>query len=137
MRDWGIPLGRRFRALKLWFLIREQGVDGAAGAAAARHRRTRRWLADAGRGDAAAGGCSRPVPLQTVCVRHEPPGSTARRSTGTRSGWCDRVNRSGAAYLTPAVLDGRWMVRVSIGAEPTEREHVEQLWTAMRAEAER
>ena len=38
--------------------------------------------------------------------------------------WCDRVNRSGRAYLTPAMLDGRWMVRVSIGAIATERAHV-------------
>jgi aromatic-L-amino-acid decarboxylase len=43
------------------------------------------------------------------------------------------VNRSGAAYLTPALLDGRWMVRVSIGVEATERAHVEALWTTMRA----
>jgi aromatic-L-amino-acid decarboxylase len=47
------------------------------------------------------------------------------------------VNRSGAAYLTPAVLDGRWMVRVSIGGETTERSHVDELWRAMRMEAER
>ena len=46
------------------------------------------------------------------------------------------INRSGAAYLTPAILDGRWMVRVSIGALLTERVHVEELWGTMRAEAE-
>jgi aromatic-L-amino-acid decarboxylase len=50
--------------------------------------------------------------------------------------WADRINRSGAAYLTPAILDGRWMVRVSIGALQTEREHVEALWRLMRSEAE-
>ncbi len=58
----------------------------------------------------------------------------AKRSTGIRSHWVDRVNRSGEAYLTPAILDGRWMVRVSIGAIPTEREHVEALWKLMRQE---
>jgi aromatic-L-amino-acid decarboxylase len=47
------------------------------------------------------------------------------------------VNKSGAAYLTPAILDGRWMVRVSIGAASTEREHVANLWKLMREEAER
>ena len=46
------------------------------------------------------------------------------------------MNRSGGAYLTPAILDGRWMVRVSIGALPTERSHVESLWALMRREAE-
>ena len=50
--------------------------------------------------------------------------------------WVDRVNRSGDAYLTPAVLDGRWMARVSIGALSTERVHVERAWAAMRREAQ-
>jgi aromatic-L-amino-acid decarboxylase len=48
-------------------------------------------------------------------------------------GWCDRINKSGRAYLTPAILEGQWMVRVSIGAEATEREHVAKLWIWMRA----
>ena len=74
-----------------------------------------------------------PVPLQTVCVRHEPPGLSGealdRHTPGVgASGSTDRVR----AYLTPAMLDGRWMVRVSIGAELTERAHVEQLWQLMR-----
>ena len=51
--------------------------------------------------------------------------------------WADRVNRSGKACLTPAMLEGRWMVRVSIGAERTEREHVAAVWEVMRQEAER
>jgi aromatic-L-amino-acid decarboxylase len=77
------------------------------------------------------------VPLQTVVVRHEPPtleGDALDRHTLK---WVEQVNRSGQAYLTPALLDGRWMVRVSIGAEQTERAHVEQLWRAMRDAAER
>jgi aromatic-L-amino-acid decarboxylase len=77
-----------------------------------------------------------PVPLQTVCVRHEPPGLAGENLDQHTLAWCDRINRSGAAYLTPAILDGRWMVRVSIGAEATERSHVEQLWATMRAAAE-
>jgi hypothetical protein len=48
----------------------------------------------------------------------------------------ERVNRSGEAYFTPAQLDGRWMVRVSIGAIPTEREHVAALWALLRRAAE-
>jgi aromatic-L-amino-acid decarboxylase len=46
------------------------------------------------------------------------------------------VNRSGRAYLTPATLDGRWMVRISIGALLTERAHVAALWRLVRQEAE-
>lgn len=135
LRDWGIPLGRRFRALKLWFLIREQGV-------AALQARLRRDLANAAFLSSQIASTPgwrvlAPVPLQTLCVRHEPPGLDADALDRHTLGWCDRLNRSGATYLTPALLDGRWMVRVSIGAEATERAHVEQLWTAMRAEAER
>ena len=77
-----------------------------------------------------------PVPLQTVCVRHEPPGLDGEALDRHTLAWAERVNRSGAAYLTPAMLDGRWMVRVSIGAIPTERPHVEALWGLMRREAE-
>jgi aromatic-L-amino-acid decarboxylase len=74
-----------------------------------------------------------PVPLQTVCVRHEPPGLTGEALDAHTLGWVGRINASGAAYLTPAVLSGRWMARVSIGAEPTERADVETLWALMQA----
>ena len=47
--------------------------------------------------------------------------------------WAEALNRSGAAYVTPAILDGRWIVRVSIGGEQTERAHVAALWDAMRS----
>jgi aromatic-L-amino-acid decarboxylase len=49
--------------------------------------------------------------------------------------WADALNRSGRAYVTPATLDGRWMVRVSVGSEQTERRHVEELWEAMQSVA--
>jgi len=68
------------------------------------------------------------VALQTVCLRHEPPGLDGEALDRHTLRWVDRVNQSGAAYLTPSTLDGRWMARVSIGAEPTEREHVAALW---------
>jgi aromatic-L-amino-acid decarboxylase len=77
-----------------------------------------------------------PVPLQTVCIRHEPPGLEGEALDRHTLGWAERVNRSGEAYLTPAILDDRWMVRVSVGAELTERAHVEQLWTSIRRAAE-
>lgn len=131
-RDWGLPLGRRFRALKLWFLIREQGVSGLQ-ARLRRDMENARWLADQVR---ATDGWQllAPVPLQTVCVRHEPPGLSGNLLDRHTLGWVDRLNRSGFTYLTPAVLDGRWMVRIAIGAEPTERRHIQQTWTAMQSE---
>jgi aromatic-L-amino-acid decarboxylase len=139
LRDWGIPLGRRFRALKLWFLIREQGVTGL-------QRRLRRDMANARRlaDEVAATPGWRvlaPVHLQTVCVRHEPIGPDGSVLEGEAldrhtTAWVEAVNRSGAAYLTPAVVDGRWLARVSIGAPATEAADVAAVWTTMRAAAE-
>jgi aromatic-L-amino-acid decarboxylase len=129
-RDWGVPLGRRFRALKLWFLIREQGVEGLQ----ARLRRdidNAKWLER----EVTATPNWRvlaPVPLQTVCVRHEPAGISGDALDKHTLDWAARLNQSGEAYVTPAMLDGRWMVRVSIGAELTEREHVGELWSLMK-----
>jgi aromatic-L-amino-acid decarboxylase len=134
-RDWGLPLGRRFRALKLWFLIREQGVS-ALQARLRRDLANAQWLAAEVRA-ASDWRVLNPVTLQTVCVRHEPAGLGGEALDGHTQGWVDRVNRSGEAYLTPAILAGRWMARVSIGALTTEREHVVRVWAVMRREAER
>jgi aromatic-L-amino-acid/L-tryptophan decarboxylase len=76
-----------------------------------------------------------PVNLQTVCVRHEPEGLASEALDKHTTQWVEAVNRSGAAYLTPAILDGRWMVRVSIGALATETADVEAVWAAMREAA--
>ncbi|HTU20216.1 MAG TPA: pyridoxal-dependent decarboxylase, partial [Gemmataceae bacterium] len=135
LRDWGIPLGRRFRALKLWCLLRAEGVASLQ----ARLRRdlaNARWLAEQVR--STPPWCVlAPVPLQTVCVRHEPPGLEGEALDRHTLAWVERINRSGMAYLTPAILNDRWLVRVSVGAEATEREHVVDLWKWMRQEAER
>jgi aromatic-L-amino-acid decarboxylase len=129
-RDWGVPLGRRMRALKLWFVIREQGVarlqarirrdlDNAAWLAA-EVARAPRWKLLA------------PVRLQTLVLRHEPAGLDAAALDAHTQAWARAVNESGEAYLTPALIDGHWAVRVSIGAAATEREHVIDLWRVMR-----
>ena len=134
LRDWGIPLGRRFRALKLWCLIREQGVEGL-------QRRLRRdlsnaqWFAKRVR-STPNWRVLAPVPLQTICIRHDPPGLEGEALDRHTLAWVERVNHSGDAYLTPSILDGRWMVRVSVGAIPTERQHVEALWELLQHETE-
>lgn len=127
-------MGRRFRALKIWLMIREQGVDRIA----ARFRRdlaNAQWLATEIR-RAEGWRVLAPVALQTLCVRHEPAGVTGDELDRHTLAWADRINRSGHAYLTPAVLGGRWVVRVSISGLLTERHHVEALWAQMRGEAE-
>lgn len=129
-RDWGIPLGRRFRALKLWFQLRLDGPEAIRG-------RLRRDIANARRFagivEAEPGWeVLAPVELQTVCVRHDPGGLTREELDRHTLAWCEAVNSSGKAHVTPSLLEGAWMVRVSVGAEPTEWADLEALLELMR-----
>jgi aromatic-L-amino-acid decarboxylase len=129
-RDWGVPLGRRMRALKLWFVFREQGVAGLQ----ARIRRDlaqAHWLA-AEIQRAPQWKLLGPVRLQTLVVRHEPAGLDADAIDAHTRAWAQAINESGEAYLTPALIDGRWAVRVSLGGANTEQEHVAALWRLMQ-----
>lgn len=134
-RDWGIPLGRRFRALKAWFHLADEGVS-AMQARVRRDLENARWLAEQVDGTA---GWERlaPVPLQTVCFRHLASGERdeARLASHNLS-IAARVNASGRAYVTPSVLKGKQMIRVSIGATGTERRDVQEVWRALRDAAE-
>ncbi len=125
-RDWHIQLGRRFRALKLWFYLMDVGVEGLQ----ARLRRDldhTQWLK--AQVDAAPDWERlAPVPLQTLCLRHRKPGLDEPALAAHNLLIAKRINDSGKAYLTPSVLKGTQMLRVSIGAETTERRHVEALW---------
>lgn len=129
-RDWGIPLGRRFRAMKLWWLIRSEGVEGLQ----ARLRRdldNARWLA--GQIEAASDWrLVAPLSLQTLCVLHAPTGVESDALNAHTQRWCESINASGEAMLTPALLGDQWMVRVSIGALDTTRADVETLWQQMQ-----
>ncbi len=130
-RDWGLPLGRRFRSLKLLFHLQLDGIEAI-------QQRIRRDLANASwlaeQIEAAEGWeVVAPVPLQTVCVRHRPEAGIDGEALDAHTlAWVDDINRSGDAYLTPSILDGRWMVRISVGVESTERSHVERLWERMQ-----
>ncbi len=134
LRDWGIPLGRRFRALKLWFHLADVGVEGLR----TRIRRdieNARWFAD--QVDAAPDWERlAPVPLQTVTFRHRPPGVADEARLAEHNLRIARiVNEGGTAYLTPSVLKGTQTLRLSVGAETTERRHVEAAWHALRSAA--
>jgi aromatic-L-amino-acid decarboxylase len=123
-RDWHVPLGRRFRSLKLWFVIRHYGVEGLR-----RHVRAhvecaqelRSWIAADRRFELAA-----PTPLNLVCFRHR--GGDAANQT-----LLERLNTSGKLYLTSTRLGGKLTLRISIGQTSTERRHVEAAWRRISA----
>ena len=134
LRDTSIPLGRRFRALKLWFCLREQGAK-------ALRARVRRDLANAQVLARLVAGASHwrviaPVVLQTVCIRHEPPGLPESEIDAHNRAWAEQLNRSGEAFVSAAQIGGHWMVRVSIGSLDTEWPDIERAWAAMRRAAE-
>lgn len=132
-RDWHVQLGRRFRALKLWFHLLDVGVEGVR-AHVRRGLEHARWLG-ARVAETAGWELIAPVALQTVCLRHVPPGLSAEALREHNLAIARRINAGGRAYLTPSVVDGVQILRVSIGAERTERRHVEALWEALQAAA--
>ena len=69
-----------------------------------------------------------PVRLQTLVLRHEPPGVSGEALDAHTRALADAINQSGEAYLTPALIEGRWAIRVSLGSANTEQEHVAKLW---------
>jgi aromatic-L-amino-acid decarboxylase len=123
-RDWQVPLGRRFRALKLWFNLR---LDGA-GAARARIRRDvalaqefAAWVDADERFEIVA-----PHQLNLVCLR-------LVGDDAPTDALVERINAAGEFHVTRTVLDGRSVLRVSIGAVNTDRSAVESLWEALSA----
>lgn len=134
-RDWGIPLGRRFRALKLWCLLRAEGVAQLQ-SRLRRDMENAAWLAEQIQ-KAPDWRIVAPVVLQTVCVRHEPAGWSDEEIDAHTRRWVDEINFRGEAYLTPALVNRRWMCRISIGAESTQRPHIARLWTLLQSTAQK
>jgi len=125
-RDWHIPLGRRFRALKLWFVIRHYGVEGLR-----HHVRRHVEIAQAFRGWVEAEvdwELAAPAPLNLVCFRH-------RGGDGFNQRLLERLNASGDLYLTHTRLDDRFTLRLSVGQTRTELRHVERAWLRLRETA--
>jgi aromatic-L-amino-acid decarboxylase len=125
-RDWHVPLGRRFRALKLWFVIRHYGVEGL------RHHVRRHvelaqlfagWVLKDERFELAA-----PAPLNLVCFRH-------RGGDAVNEELLKKLNASGKLYLTHTKLGGRYTLRMSIGQTRTEERHVRAAWELIQGYA--
>src|SRR6202043_2360640 len=126
-RDWHIQLGRRFRSLKLWFVIRHYGVEGLQHHIREHVRLAQQfadWVRKDHRFELAA-----PAPLNLVCFRHK-GGDAANQMI------MDRLNRSGALYLTHTKLNDRFTLRLSVGQTNTQARHVEQAWEKIRSQAD-
>lgn len=134
--DYSFQLGRRFRALKLWFVLRAFGLEGIADRL--RHhcalatafadwvRATPAWRVLA------------PVPMSVVCLRHEPAGMTDEPAlTAHNARILEHVNASGRILLSPTRLDGRYVLRVAIGSLRTEERHLADCWSLLQEGAAR
>ena len=127
-RDWHIQLGRRFRSLKLWFVIRHYGVEGLQHHIREHVRLAQQfagWVREDGRFELAA-----PAPLNLVCFRHK-GGDAANQAI------MERLNRSGDLFLTHTKLNGEFTLRLCVGQTNTEARHVERAWKRICEEATR
>jgi aromatic-L-amino-acid decarboxylase len=133
-RDWGIQLGRRFRALKLWFVIRSYGIEGLR-ALVRRHvalaRELAGWVESTSDFELMA-----PAPLGLVCVRYHPAGMPEGKALDDLNREVlARVNATGQVHLTHTQLSGRYVIRLVVGQRQTDRPHVEMAWRLIREAA--
>jgi aromatic-L-amino-acid decarboxylase len=129
-RDWGIPLGRRFRALKLWAVIRTYGVEKLQ-SMIREHIRLAKMLA----GLIEAEGSFRlmaPVPLNTVCFRYEPAGMDPESADRINEKLNHALNDSGRMYLTHTTLDGRYVLRMVTAQTVVTEKHVTDAWKLIK-----
>lgn len=123
-RDWQIPLGRRFRALKLWMVIRWYGAEGLRTYVrehVALGQELSQWVDDHPRFERLT-----PTPLSVVCFAHVD-------GDGKSQEILEKINADGRHHLTHTLLGGRYTMRVAIGSVRTAREHIESLWSDIDA----
>jgi aromatic-L-amino-acid decarboxylase len=128
-RNWQIPLGRRFRALKLWFVIRHYGIEGLRHHVREHVRLAQEfasWVADDDRFELAV-----EPPLNLVCFRLRHGDDEANQQL------MDRLNASGRLYLTHTRLGDKLTLRLSVGQTNTQQRHVEQAWALIQQTAPR
>jgi aromatic-L-amino-acid decarboxylase len=122
-RDWQIPLGRRFRSLKLWFVLRSYGAE-ALREMVRRHVEIAHWLDEQVR-NSDTFELAAPTVLQLVCFRHAAGDEATEQVMRT-------VNESGRAFLTHAKVNGQFVLRLSVGQVHTELRHVQDVWEMLQ-----
>jgi aromatic-L-amino-acid decarboxylase len=135
LMDYGPSMGRRFRALKLWMVIRYFGAAGIA--TRIRHhvelaRTFARWVDEEPDWERMA-----PTPMSTVLYRHRPEGLADESALAQHNeAILDAVNRSGKAFLSHTFVDERYALRLAVGNLRTEERHLQTVWSALREAAE-
>jgi len=130
-RDWGIPLGRRFRALKLWFVIRSYGVTKLR-EMVSEHIRIARWL-ELQVIEHPAFEIMAPVPLSVVCFRNRPSCVLGTENLNRlNEELLGRLNATGKIFLTHTKLKGQYTLRMSIAGTHTTQQHVEKAWELIK-----
>jgi aromatic-L-amino-acid decarboxylase len=127
-RDWHIPLGRRFRSLKLWFVLRHYGIEGLQHHIREHVRLAQQfagWIREDGRFELAVD-----PPLNLVCFR-------VKGDDGKNQELLERLNRSGDLYLTHTKLNGKYTLRLCVGQTNTTERHVQKAWKRIIEEASR
>jgi len=127
-RDWQVPLGRRFRALKLWFVLRYYGIEGLQ-FHIREHVRLAQEFAGWVKGDRRFE-LVIPPPLNLVCFR-------LNGTDEQNQQLMDSLNNSGELFLTHTKLNGRFILRLCIGQTNTAESHVRNAWAAIQAQAGR
>ena len=130
LMDYGIQLGRRFRALKLWMVIRSFGESGLA-SRIRHHCELARELA-AQVAITPGWAVVAPVHFSVVCMRYSPDGYGTADADALNEAIMRSVNATGRVFLSHTKLDGRYVIRVAIGNLHTDRAHIDEAWTLLR-----
>ncbi len=133
LMDYGIQLGRRFRSLKLWFIIRYFGVDGLA-ARIKNHislaSEFKCWIESEKDFELMA-----PVPFSTICFRFNPGNKSENELNKLNETLLEKINQSGKIFLSHTKLNGKFVIRLTIGSIRHERRHIEQAWEIIKTMA--
>jgi aromatic-L-amino-acid decarboxylase len=130
LMDYGIQLGRRFRALKLWFVIRYFGVEGLA-SRIKNHislaKEFAEWIENEKDFELMT-----PVPFSTVCFRVNPGDKSEKELNDLNEKLLERINSSGKLFLSHTKLNGKFVIRLTIGSIRQERKHIEEAWQIIK-----
>ncbi|SDD28288.1 aromatic-L-amino-acid decarboxylase [Algoriphagus faecimaris] len=134
-RDWGIQLGRRFRALKLWFVIRTYGMEGIR-AKLRNHlvlaQKAKSWIENEADMEILA-----PVNFNTICFRMNPANLPSDQLNSLNESWMNRVNQTGKVFFSHTKLNGSYVIRWVIGQTDVQEKHIAAAWSLLKEEKQK